>query len=452
MTSGPLTGETAVRPGPDRTYTLHLLAFLASLALLLLALVEMRRGFLFPLSDYFRVGAPSAILYFDPRQLLLLVVGGAGLWLSYRRLAALEQAVGGDGLKTASRVVAVAILLLLVVDLFTYRGVPAYRIAAAGKLGVGQAIPITAMTGWARPFREGLNYMALVWHATLLAILLGSLFLTLMAGRLKGWLSGRGFGANLRGAALAVPQPFCSCCAAPIGASLYRQGASLGATLAFVVSAPMLNVTGLLLVALLLPWKFAALRVAGGVVVGLFATYVVSSLSARWLAPGRQEARPSRVMSGLAALLERYTRLFQFERLMTAQPADSPAALVSAWLSTAWRLGRVIVPVLLVGSVITAAILMAVPSQQNNVPGVLVAATIGTLLMVPTWTEIAVASQLVKEGMTGPAGTLLITLPAVSLPCLAVIGGAVRSLKVSVLLAATVFVLGVLAGLVFLVI
>lgn len=49
-----------------RCYSLSLAIFLASLGLLLFTVVEMRRAFLFPLADYFKIGAPSAILSFTP--------------------------------------------------------------------------------------------------------------------------------------------------------------------------------------------------------------------------------------------------------------------------------------------------------------------------------------------------------------------------------------------------
>lgn len=440
----------APRTRQEPAYMLTIIAFLASLALVLLVVVEIRRGLLFTLADYVRIGAPTAIFYLDLRQVPLLLLGTAGVWLSYRRIVALEKTISRDTLKLAATLVGIAVLVLLVADLFVYRGVAAYRIAAAAKIGIGQAIPITAFPDWAQAVRQGLNYLALVWHATLLSVLLGGLFLALMAGRLQSWLSGTGFKAHLRGAALALPQPFCSCCSAPIGATLYRQGASLGTTLAFIVSSPMLNVTGLLLALILLPWEFSALRLVGGVAMGIFATYIVSVITARWTAaPGRGLKQRNRA-SWFYAPLERYARLFDFQRLVNAQPGESPGALIRNWMITTWRLGRIIVPVILIGSIITAAAVAAIPSPGDNLLGVVAAAAFGTLVMVPTWAEIPIASQLIEQGLRGPAASLVITLPAVSVPCLAIISGAITSLRVALLLGVAVFAAGLLAGVVFL--
>ncbi len=437
--------------GRDWFNLLATLGLLASLALVLLGIVDVRRGLLLPLPEYYRVGAPTAVLHFAPHQLLLLGLGAAGTWLFYRRLAAAERRLGRGRLKALANVVGVAVLLLLIGDLFLYRGVAAARIASAEAIGLGNTIPAAPFPQWAQPFRDGLNYMAQIWHATFLAILLGALFLTLLGAVPKTWLAATGFRGHVMGATLAAPLPFCACCSAPLGTALYRRGASLGAALAFIVSAPMLNVTTVLLAVLLLPWDFAALRIFGGVVVGVFVTYSVSTLAGLWRDPELATPRARNpLVRLLSAVVGPYSRLFNPERFLPACAADSPTRLLSAWLATAWALARVIVPVVLVGAVATVAIVSAFPAPDNNLLGVVVAAFFGTLLMVPTWAEVAVAGPLIKEGLTGPAAALLLTLPAVSVPCLAVIAGAVPQLRVVWMLGLAVFATGVLAGVVFL--
>ncbi|MBI4307537.1 MAG: permease [Chloroflexi bacterium] len=438
---------------PDqRRYYLSLGLFLASLALLLFTVVEMRRAILLPAADYFKVGAPSPILYVTPLHLLVLLIAGLVLWIAYRYMAGLEEGLKGRGvnLQAVTKGLAIALMVLLIVDLFTYRGVPASRTVVAGKMGVGQAISLAALPGWLQPLAEGINYMALVWHATVLGVLIGALFLTAMPRSLKSLLSGKGFKAHVGGAGLAMAHPFCSCCAAPIGASLYRGGAALGATLAFVVSAPLLNPTSLILAAALLPGEFALLRIAGGLVVGVFLTYAVSLAASRWVRPGPLEPRPNRLAEVSSGIVGRYSRLFRFEDFLDKGVADSPTALVSTWLTVAWRLAKVVVPVLFVGGVVTAAIVKVFPMPSGNLWGVIVAAGFGTLLMVPTWTEIPIAAGLVREGLTGPAAALLVTLPAVSVPCLLIVWGAIRNLRAVLLLGLLVFLVGALAGAAFL--
>lgn len=65
------------------------------------------------------------------------MLAGLGIWLGYSSLTRLEGRLRGATLKVLPNVLTAAIMMFLVVDLFIYRGVPASRIAAAGKMGVG---------------------------------------------------------------------------------------------------------------------------------------------------------------------------------------------------------------------------------------------------------------------------------------------------------------------------
>ncbi len=447
-----MTSRIAAAPDLTRSHSqvphyVTAAAFLGCLALLLLALVDVRRGFLFAAADYTKIGAPSATLYLDGRHLPLLLLGALGAWLAYRRMARLEEdpTASRPSLRSLSRALAAGLGVLLLVDLFTYRSVPASRILASGQLGIGQAIP--HFPGWLKPLSDGFNYMALVWHATTLGILIGGLFLTVGSAPLRRLLGGKGFASHLAGAALALPQPFCSCCAAPIGATLYRSGAALGPTLAFVVSAPMLNITTLVLAVALLPAEFALLRIAGGVVVAILVTRATVLIASRWVdEPRFPAARPGALVRLATGAMDAYNRLFHLEAFLSDTPADTPATLVRAWLGMSWHLARIAVPVLFLGSVLTAAVVMVVPAPSNDALGLLAAAALGTLLMIPTWTEIPVAAGLLQAGLTAPAAALLLTLPAVSVPCLVILAGAVSNLRVALLLGLSVFATGLLAG------
>ena len=70
--------------------------------------------------------------------------------------------------------------------------------------------------------------------------------------------------------------------------------------------------------------------------------------------------------------------------------------------------------------------------------------------MISTWTEIPIALQMLQAGLTGPAAAALVVLPAVSLPCLMLLAGALGRLRVTVLLGAAVMLAGLVAGVLFL--
>lgn len=432
-------------------YIISLISFILFLGLVLLTVVDMRRGFLLPSASYFKIGSPSLIIYFNLLHLVLLIVGFLGISLLYHYISKLEKKAlySRIYLKKVTRVLAVAILVLLVADLFIYRSVPAIRAIAAGKMGIGQVFKIESFDGWLQPLMATINYLALVWHATLLGIFIGALFILIVGQYLRKLTGSPGFLSHLAGSALALPHPFCSCCAAPIGAALYRTGTSLGATLAFTVSAPMLNITSLILAASLLPLEFALLRIIGGVFLGVLITYAVAILSSKWIVPGHQEKKSNKLSEYFSKVVNFYVNIFHFENILSSKVIDSPSLLLSSWLKTAWHLGRIIVPVLFLGSLLTSVIMTAFSSPTNNLVGILLASLTGTILMVPTWTEIPVAYTLLSQGLPGPAATILLTLPAVSIPCLLILGGAVANYRVAFMLGSFVFITGILAGLLF---
>lgn len=434
----------AAAPATSPLYEMHLAGFTLSLGLILLTIVDFRRGFLF--AEYVR----SPYSAYHPAQLAMLLAGAAGLLVCYRYLASREahEAVSPEYAKGLALVVAA----LLVIDLFTYRGVPAARAIAAGKLGADW-LQAFGVTGWLHPIALSVSYLLTVWHATLLGVLLAGLALTALPAPLESLFARRGLPGTLAGTLYGIPQPFCSCCAAVMAPSYARRGASLDFSLAFVVGAPMLNITTMTLAFALLPAPYALLRLAAGLVLPLGVTYAVARLAERW---GEAEGAACTTIGATCGvpvtgwtsrLTELYRRAFDVEAWVRGWKTDTPAALVRTWLYASVRIGMVLVPTLLLWSIGTAALVQLLPHVlSNSLPSVVLTAITGTLLMISTWTEIPIALQLIQSGFTGPAAAALVVLPPVSLPCLMVLAGALGRLRVTLLLGAAVMLIGVLAG------
>ncbi|MDO8579200.1 MAG: permease [Dehalococcoidales bacterium] len=442
----------------SKPYYIGIAAFLASMALLLLTVVDIRRGFLFP-PNYFKVGTPSVLLNLNPGHLALLLIGGLGVWLAFRYLKGFESSPRGRvlNLKTPAMVMSIFIGVLIIIDLFIYRGVPASRTLEAGKMsagagimGQGLAIPIASLPVWLQPAGDGINYLLIVWHATVLGVLLGGLFLVAAGTGLVDRLKGRGFGTHLIGVAAALPTPFCSCCAAPIGGAMYRKGASLGPVLAFTIAAPMLNITTLILAAALLPPEFALLRIAGGIIVAVFLTYFVSFIASKWVTDEETGVKHDKLVSWSAKFMTAYTRLFHFEDLLVAESPSSSTSLISNWMGMAGKLAKVVVPIFFVTAPVTAYIVRFMPDTANNLLGVAITSFFATLLMSPTWSEIAFAGGMIAKGFPALAAVSLITLPAVSVPCLLIISGAIGKMRIAIITGLAVFLTGIAAGIIFL--
>lgn len=60
------------------------------------------------------------------------------------------------------------------------------------------------------------------------------------------------------------------------------------------------------------------------------------------------------------------------------------------------------------------------------------------------------APQLIQSGFTGPAAALLVVLPAISLPCMMLLGGSLQRFRVVALLSIAVMIVGIPAGALFL--
>lgn len=273
----------------------------------------------------------------------------------------------------------------------------------------------------AAPLDYSVGYLASVWPAMVLGILMAA---AIEAALPRTWIVGLLGRASLRASAIgglaSLPTMLCSCCAAPIAVGLRRNGSTAGAALAFWLGSPLLNPAVLVFLALALPWPFAALRFVAGVALVFGACYLIGRLApssrvppGAWTDPADVRVRPL----GAAAL--RYALV-----------------LVPEWIILGLAVG-----------VARAWLLPQVPAVGASDPVALVAAAVGgTLFMIPTAGEIPIAQALLGLGFgAGPVAALVVTLPALSLPSLAMVR---RAFPARVLAATTALVVlvGALAG------
>ena len=420
-----------------------LTGFIVSLALGLLAVLDIRRGVLFaeyPVRTFF--------LVFNPWHVPMLAVAVAGMIVCYRGLRRHDALRAGAS--RSLKALTLVILALLIVDLFAYRGVPAARSMASGRL-TADWLGAFGVTGWWKPLAQATSYLLNVWHATMLGILLSGLALTVLPSYLKSYVTRTGFTGSLFGAMFALPQPFCSCCSSVMAPSFVRGGASTTFLLSFIIGAPMLNVTTMLLALTLLPAPFAITRIVAGLVVTVLVTYVVARAADRWEGPARAVSQPTLDRGWMQRLGALYLRLFDLDRLIGRRSLETPSELIGAWLHASGRIALVLVPTLWIWSVIASAIFQALPPAfGNNMASVVLSAVVGTFFMISTWSEIPMALQLIQSGFTGPAAALLVVLPAISLPCMMLLGGALQRFRVVALLSVGVMVVGIAAGALFL--
>jgi hypothetical protein len=325
-------------------------------------------------------------------------------------------------------------LLLAVAGLFYVKWHPYYGRAfvAAAQHAIGHSILMgdaasPPAPSWSAALGYALAYGKAIWQAMLLGLLLGSgLQALLPVNWVARMLGGPGFGSVLAGGLLALPGMMCTCCAAPVVVGLREHRAAPGAAVAFWLGNTVLNPATLVFTGFVLGWHWTLLRVVLGVpmVFGLGwlanrMAGVTDSALASW---SPQEAEPR----STGDVARRWLRIF----------ARMTLRLLPEYL----------VIVLLLGAARAWMFPHIGPAIGNEWFWIAALALAGMLFVIPTAGEVPIVQAMLALGLGGgPAAALLITLPPVSLPSLAML---TRSFPVKVLamIAAAVVGFGVLGG------
>jgi len=323
---------------------------------------------------------------------------------------------------------------LAVAGLFYVKWHPYYgrALAAASRHAIGRSI----LTGgaasapapsWGAALGYALAYGKAIWQAMVLGLLLGSGIQALLpADWVRRALGRGGFGSVLAGGLLAVPGMMCTCCAAPLVAGLRERRAAPGAAVAFWLGNTLLNPATLVFTGFVLGWRWVWLRLLLGVpmVFGL-----------GWLAGRMAGGGATPALASLPAMPE----------------PRRPLEVIGRWARIFMRMTLQLIPeyvviVLLLGAARAWLFPHVGPELGNPWFWIVAMALAGTLFVVPTAGEVPIVQAMLALGLGGgPAAALLLTLPPVSLPSLAMLG---RSFPLRVLaaIAAAVVGFGVLGG------
>lgn len=274
-------------------------------------------------------------------------------------------------------------------------------------------------------------YGLAIWKALLLGLLLGSAIQVLLPPRwIERWLGRRDAGGVVTGGLLSIPSMMCTCCAAPVINGLRHCRAAPGGTAAYWLGNTMLNPATLVFMGFVLGWHWAELRLALGLVMVLGVGWALNRMHKTDCTPtgdtGATEADtdPSFFLPG--QVLRRWARAF----------AGMALRLLPEYL----------VLVLLLGAARAWLFPVLDFSIDNSLVWIVGAALVGTLFVIPTAGEVPIVQALLALGVgVGPAAALLVTLPPVSLPSLAMVSRSFRRSELAVL-ALGVIVLGVVAG------
>ncbi|MBM4366418.1 MAG: permease [Deltaproteobacteria bacterium] len=212
--------------------------------------------------------------------------------------------------------------------------------------------------------------------------------------RLAAWLTGRSaLGSAVRGAAVGLPVPVCSCGALPVYRGLLARGAPPPAAMSFLVAGPEIGVGTLLVSLPLLGAPFTALRIAAAIVVAV----VVGLLAGRSIA-----TRPGVGDAAEAAAVPPARRLREAARFGLVETVDHTAA----WVLLGLMFAALLEPLM------AAGLLGGLPAPL----AVVGAAAIGVPMYVCASGVTPLVAVLLHKGLgVGAALAFLITGPATNI-------------------------------------
>jgi uncharacterized protein len=327
-------------------------------------------------------------------------------------------------------------LFIAVVGLFYVKWFPYYNRAfvAAANHSIGSSILMgTAASppapSWDTAVSYALAYGKAIWQAMVLGLLLGSAVQALLPVEWVAKLLGKsGFSSVAKGGLLAIPGMMCTCCAAPVVVGLRERQASPGAAISFWLGNSVLNPATLVFMGFVLGWNWAVLRLMLGVLMVFGLGYLIN----RMVTPAEQAVADKRVAE-----------------LIANQPTSG---IFKRWIYILWCMAIRLIPeyivlVLLLGAARAWLFPHAGPEIGNSIGWIVALAVAGTLFVIPTAGEVPIVQAMLALGVgAGPAGALLMTLPPISMPSLAIVS---RSFRPRVLAAVTLIVVafGIAGGL-----
>jgi uncharacterized membrane protein YraQ (UPF0718 family) len=227
---------------------------------------------------------------------------------------------------------------------------------------------------------------------------------------------------------MSLPGMMCTCCAAPVVAGLRARQAAPGAAIAFWLGNTVLNPAALVFMGFVLGWQWMGLRLALGVLMVFGLGYAVNRMVTA------KEAEASR------------------DALRQMIDEDAPGSAFSRWLKILGRMTLRLVPeyivlVLLLGAARAWLFPHIGPDVDNSLLWIVAFAVAGMLFVIPTAGEVPIIQAMLSLGMAaGPAGALLMTLPPISVPSLAMLGKSFPR-RVLAFVSVSVVGFGIVAGL-----
>jgi len=239
-------------------------------------------------------------------------------------------------------------------------------------------------------------------------LLLGFLFAGLLKvllppDMLTKYLGKSSFNAVLNASLLGIPLPLCSCGVLPAGISLYKNGASKGSSVSFLISTPQTGVDSILVTWSMLGLPFAIVRPIAALITGVTGGLLTNKLEKK----------------------SEHIKKMQKQEAVKKQKPSIKAILEYAFVEMVADIAKWLV----IGLLIAAFISVIVPDnffhefQIDGILGMLIILVVSIPLYVCATSSVPIAVVLLLKGLS--PGALLVFLmagPATNAATMAVVG------------------------------
>ncbi|KJS88205.1 MAG: permease [Peptococcaceae bacterium BICA1-8] len=246
--------------------------------------------------------------------------------------------------------------------------------------------------------------------------------------------------SNIFGTIFGAMTPFCSCSTIPITVGLLNGGAPFGATMSFLIASPLLNPVIIALLLSLLGFKITITYFSI-----VFLASVITGLV--WQKMNLQKEIKEGIIQS--------TSCCDCSTVGVAEITTNKQKITKAF-NGAWTLFMQMVPWLLVGAAIGAAIHSYIPEElvvkvagPDNPLSVPIAAVVGIPMYIRASTMLPISKVLLAKGMTiGTVMALIIGGSGASLPEISLLN-AIFKKKLLIIFVLTIFFWATFAGILF---
>ena len=253
--------------------------------------------------------------------------------------------------------------------------------------------------------------------------------------------------ASVTGAILAV----CSCTILPLFAGIRKRGAGLGPAITFLFAGPAINIAAIFLTFSVLGYEIGLARAFSAILISILIGITMQLIfkekagKEKMIIEETEKSNVSNLALGLffaflvGILVVNGLQIpISVKYLFLGTFTLGVASIVlfkfkdhatKIWLEETWNFAKILLPLLFMGVFIAGFIMPLLPQSliegmfgQNSLTGNLLGSVFGAFMYFSTLTEIPIVQALIAKGMApGPALSLLLAGPSLSLPAMLVI-------------------------------